>query len=257
MNNIFQIALNTYRESIRSKVLYAVLIFCFVLVIISSLFGNVTIGDQIKVIKDFGLMSISFFTVCYAIIAGATLLFKELQRKTIYNILSKAVTRSEFILGKQLGLMLTSWMMISLMSLALFVYLFAISGNCDFSIFIASAYCMLELTVISAAVIFFSCITVTTALTGIFSFSIFIAGRSINYIQDFINSENLANSSKTMLELIYYSLPHLDQLNVANNLVYDIFLPWQHFCYSAIYCFAYASVLLVVSCVFFERRDFN
>ena len=104
---IYAIALNTFREAVRNKILYSVLAFAVLLVAISALFGSVTIGETQRVIKDFGLFALSFFGAISTIICGVSLLNKELKQKTIHNIISKPVARWEFIVGKYLGLSLT------------------------------------------------------------------------------------------------------------------------------------------------------
>ena len=92
------IALNTFRELVRGKTLYGVIFTSAIIVAISALFGSVSVGDQLLVVKDFGLFSVSFSAVVFAVITGASLLHKELERKTVFNILSKPVNRSEFVL---------------------------------------------------------------------------------------------------------------------------------------------------------------
>ena len=86
LDKVMNIALNTVRETIRSKILYSLFFFLILLLAVSAFFGTVTIGDQEKVIKDFGLFALSLFSVLYAVISGSLLLAKELQRKTLYNL---------------------------------------------------------------------------------------------------------------------------------------------------------------------------
>jgi len=81
MMKILYIGINTYRESVRSKILYSLIFFAVIVVCVSAFFGSVTIGDQVKVIKDFGLFAISLFSAAYAVISGSALLSKELSKK--------------------------------------------------------------------------------------------------------------------------------------------------------------------------------
>ena len=144
IEHILAIAIATFRETLRSKVLYLVMVFMVIIVGVSSLFGAVTIGDQVKVIKDFGLAGISLCSVLFTILSGVSLLHKEIHRKTIYNILSKPVYRYEFLVGKLLGLCATSAILIMCMGVLLAGYLSFFSGALDLSILLDVAYLTIE-----------------------------------------------------------------------------------------------------------------
>jgi ABC-type transport system involved in multi-copper enzyme maturation permease subunit len=257
MNAVITIALNTFRESIRSKVLYTVFFFALIVITVSAFFGTVTIGDQVKVIKDFGLFSISLFTVLYASISGAALLFKELSRKTIYNILAKPVERWEFVVGKYCGMLLTAATMLSLMGLALSVFVAAFEGRFDLLLFQGYVQMLLQLMVVCASAIFFSSIVVTPMLSGAFTFGLFLAARSTEYLLYFIREGQASGAMATILRALYAILPPLDKVEVSNQIVYGIEVPLSHTVWSAAVCFGYSGVLLVLAVIFFSRRDFN
>ena len=131
---IFAIALNTFREAIRNRILYSILFFALVVVGIASVFGAASIGDQMKFIKDFSLMSISLFGVIIAIVLGVTMLHQELRKRTILNILSKPVARWEFVAGKFLGMLATLALIVGLMSAGLLAFLSALEGHFDWGL---------------------------------------------------------------------------------------------------------------------------
>ena len=257
MSNILTIALNTFRESVRSKILYALLVFAVLVVLVSSLFGSVTIGDQRKVIKDFGLFSISLFAVLYAVISGAALLSKELSRKTIYNILSKAVTRSEFVLGKYLGMLSMVTFMTFTMAIALSFYLAWFGDGVDTGVIEAAVYISLELAIICAAAIFFSAIVVTPLLSGIFTFGIFVAGRSIEYLLYFVKEKQTGGLLEAILTGLYTVLPHLNKLNVADFLVQSGSMGSAYFEWCLLYSLSYSGILLILAKIIFSKREFN
>ena len=257
MNNIYTIALNTFRESIRSRILYALLVFAILVVFVSSLFGSVTIGDQRKVVKDFGLFSISLFAVLYAVISGAALLNKELSKKTIYNILSKAVTRSEFVVGKYLGMLSMVAFMTLCMSLALAVYLAWFGEGVDFGVLEAGIYICLELSIVCAAAIFFSSIVVTPLLSGIFTFGVFVAGRSIEYLLYFVKEKQAGSLLEAILTGLYTILPHLNKLNVADYLVQGETMGGSYFAWCFTYTISYSCILLILGKIIFSKREFN
>lgn len=259
MRKISAIAGNTFRESIRSKVLYTVFVFAVMILLASTFFGTVTIGDQVKVIKDFGLFGISLFSVVYVTIAGATLLQKELERKTIYNILGKAVYRSDFIYGKYFGLLFTALVLSLFMSLGLMGYLYFFEGKFDYLILYACYFLLLELCIICAASLFFSSIVVTPVLSGIFTFAIFLAGRSSQYLSYFIDQGLVHGNGEKMLKGLHFALPNLDKLNIANDVVYmDLAaISPEKIIWSSVYALSYAAILLILANIIFNRREFN
>lgn len=255
--NCRQIACNTLRESIRSKILYSLLFFAALILIVSAFFGTVTIGDQIKVIKDFGLFCASIFSVAFAVISGAALLHKELSRKTVYNILAKPVGRGEFLVGKYLGLFGTTAVLVTLMSAGLFVFVYLFEGSFDLLIWQAAYYMLLELVIVCAAAIFFSSVVVTPMLSGLFSFGIFLAGRSTDYLLYFVNGSATPTAATKVLTLLYWILPHLNLLNVSDQIVFGNALDGEHMIWSTAYALAYATALLMLATFIFRRREFN
>jgi Cu-processing system permease protein len=258
MDKILAIALTTYRELMRSKILYLVIFFSMILVGVSALFGIVTIGDQVKVIKDFGLMTISLFSTAFAIISGTALLSKELSRKTIYNILAKPVQRWQFLLGKYLGMWGTASTLVLMMAGGLLVFLSFFENGVDFLLIQAIISIIFELIIVCAAAIFFSAIVVTPVLAGMFTVAVFIAGRSCEYILYFIR-EGLVSSefAKQALRVTYLALPHLDMLHISNDVVYGVGQSFGFFVISFLHAVGYAAVLLTLAQIIFRRREFN
>ncbi len=253
---ILKIALNTYRESVRGKVLYSLVFFAVAIVSLSALFGAVTIGDQLRIIKDLGLMSISLFAVALAVISGASLLHKELHRKTIHNILAKPVHRWQFLVGKHLGLLMTEAVMIALMAMGLVIFCYFFEPRIDYLIFQASLFIFFELIIVTSIAIFFSSILVTPALSGLFTFSLFIAGRSVEYIPQLIKAVP-AETPSFFLNILYWCLPHLDKLNISNQVVYGYSASPIQLSFSLIYSLSYAAILLGLASITFRDRDFN
>src|ERR1700687_2632003 len=252
---VLAIALNTSREAIRNKVLYSILLFACLLTGISAAFGSVSLGDKMKFVKDFSLLSISLFGVVTTVVLGVNLLSKELGKRTIYNILSKPVARWHFLVGKFLGLLTTLAIMMGIMTTALFVLLWALEGHTDWQLVPVVAAMMLELGVLLAAAIFFSSMVVTPALAGLFTAATFVAGRSASWLTYFFDPEYPASLRYTM-RLLYAVLPHLDQLYVADRVVSGQTLPLAYFAYASIHATVYATLLIVLGVLIFERREF-
>ncbi len=251
-----QIALNTYRELVRSKVLYLVLFFAAILLIVATLFGTVTIGDQIMVIKNFGLAATSLFTVIFTLISGSNLLHKELARKTIYNILAKAVERGDFVLGKYLGTLMTACVMTFLMCLGLGFFLMLFGQRFDLTLLQAGVHIAFELIIVCACTIFFSSLVVTPILSGMFAFGVFAVGRCSEDLLYFVKEGNISDNLASILRALYYVLPQLDKLNISDLAVYGQGPSIEYSLVCFVYASCYAGVLLVISNIIFRRREF-
>ncbi len=255
---IWAIVINTFREAIRNKILYTVLLFVAVLLAAAAFFGSVTIGDQSKVIKDFGLFSLSFFGAVLTIITGVTLLNRELKQKTIYNILSKPVSRWEFMLGKHLGLTLTVSLLVAAMGVGLFGFVGVLEGRPDWLLFQGITLAVLEVVVLSSIVLFFSSMAVTTTLPGIFTLATYIAGHSIAYLTYFVQGEpSTGTLANYMVSAFSWLLPDLSLFNQNALIVYGTPVSGSHFSYALIYAVAYSIAALTLASAIFNNRELN
>ena len=256
MTKVTAIACNTAREAVRNKVLYSILAFAVLVVAVAALFGSASIGDQMKFVKDFSFMAVSLFGVVIAITLGVTMLGKELGRQTILNVLSKPVARWQFVLGKFLGLTATLALVVGLMCGALVAIVGAIEGRVDVGLLQVAATVVLELTVVVAAALLVSAIVVTPTLAGLFAAGVFVAGRSSKYL-GYFTGEAHAPGLRVAARLLYWLLPHFDRLNIADRVAYGDPVSAAYLAASAAYALSYAGVLLVVTVVLFDRREFS
>jgi ABC-2 type transport system permease protein len=252
---VWAIALNTAREALRNKVLYSILAFAVVVVAVAALFGSVSIGDQMKFVKDFSLMAVSLFGVVIAVALGVNMLGKELGKRTILNILSKPVARWQFVVGKFLGLALTLVLVVSCMCLALVAIVGAYEGRLDTGLVVASSGVALELTIVVAVALFFSAIVLTPTLAGLFTAGVFVAGRSSGYLAFFTGTDH-APAVRAAAKLLYWTLPHLDRLSVADRVVYGDPVSAAYLLTATAYAMAYTAVLLALTVALFSRREF-
>jgi ABC-type transport system involved in multi-copper enzyme maturation permease subunit len=251
---LWAVALNTCREAVRNKILYSVVFFAVILLGISAFFGSVTIGDRVKVIKDFGLFSLSFFGAIITILSGTTLLNKELKQKTVYNILSKPIERWQFIAGKFLGIWMTVSLLTLLMGLGLTGFCAAFEGRFDPLLLQGTAFCILELMIVAAVTIFFSSLVVTITLSGMFTLGAYIAGKSVEYLVYFTrDGENRALVA--LVRAAELVLPDLSLFNLSNQLVYGVPATLAQFNYGAAYAAAYSVVMVGLASLIFDRRE--
>lgn len=252
MSAVTQIAKYTYIEIIRSKVLYAIIAFTAVLIAISSAFANVTIGDPIKMIKDIGLCSISIFGVLFVTISGSTLLSKELQRKTIYNILSRPIGRDTYLIGKFFGLWGASVTLNLGMIAALTSYLMLLGDTGQIGLLVAGAYMALDLLITCAVLSLICSVFVTPFLSGLITFCICFAGRFVSHLEYFI-----ADGAGTWAKTLAWVLPRFDLTNISNSISYGTIPTSQHFGLAALYALCYTTALLAIAGSAFKTREFN
>lgn len=253
---ILAIALNTAREAIRNRILYSILFFAFLMVGVAAAVGAVSIGDRMKYIKDFSLMSVSLFSVIIAIVLGVNLLQQELQKRTILNILSKPVARWEFVVGKFVGLFATLALIVVVMSGALVLFLAGLEGRFDAGLLLACGTALLEIAIVVAVALFFSSLVVTPSLAGMFTAATFVAGRSSGYLGYFFSEEHSA-ATRAIASVLHWALPRLDRFVVANSVVYGDPVETSYLLALIGYTAAYCAVLLLLSILLFSRREFT
>ena len=250
---IVTLAYNTFREAIRDKVLYSLIFFAVLMVGLSVILDNLTIGEPTKIIKDFGLASIEIFGVLIAIFVGIGLVYKEMERKTIYNILSKPIHRYQFILGKYLGLVLTLMVEVLTMSVALFSILYFYEGRITFALIPAIGMIFLALMIITAFALLFSSFS-TPILSGLFTLSFYIIG---HLTPDLLELGKKADSLslKYFTEALYYIIPNFEYFNIKGQVVYHVPLEEGYLQVAFLYGFFYILVILLLSIVIFKSRD--
>jgi ABC-type transport system involved in multi-copper enzyme maturation permease subunit len=251
---IFSIALNTFRENLRDKLLYNLLVFALLMIGSSIILMRLTLGEFHRLILDIGLGSINFFGVLIAIFVGIGLVSKEIEKKTIYTIVSKPVARYQFLLGKYLGLTITLFVNTLIMALGLLVVLYAQSVPVDGMLFKALALIFMEFMVITAVALLFSTFTSAT-LSAIFTLALYIIGHLTPDLKLF--GEKMDDVGRAALNGLYYVLPNLERFNLKGHVTHHIEVPASDLFLIAAYGLLYVSLLLTISSIIFQRRDFR
>jgi len=255
MGKIIAIALNTFRESIRDRIFYSLLFFAVVLILFSMVLSNLTIGDPLKIIKDFGLGSISIVGTLIAIFVGIGMVYKEMEKRTIFVILSKPLARWQFLIGKYCGLSLTILVEVVVMSILLFGLCFLYVPKVPWNLLYAIVPIFFEILLILAVAFLFSTFS-TAFLSGMFTLSIFIIGHFTGDLK------NLAQSTEdvlfqTLSTVIYYVLPNLEYLNFKTRVVHHLGIGIFEVVFSLIYAIFYTLILLLIGIFIFQQRDIN
>jgi ABC-type transport system involved in multi-copper enzyme maturation permease subunit len=248
------IALNTFKEAIRDRILYLLLFFAAVSIIFSRILALLTVGDRAKIITDVGLASLSLFGALMAILIGTGLVYKEIDKRTIYTLLAKPIQRHQFLLGKYLGLLLTLGVMLVLMALIFLVLLLLHRYPVEGTFFLAVLFIFVELCLITAVAMLFSCFS-TPILSTLFSLSFYLIGHISWGLETLINKMP-QSWVKTLARFLYILLPDLENFNFKTEVVHHLPIPPKIFLYSSLYGISYTVFILVLAMMIFRRRDF-
>jgi ABC-type transport system involved in multi-copper enzyme maturation permease subunit len=247
------IAANTFREAVRSRIFYILTAFAVAMLLFSSVMGMLTIGSRAKIILDMGLTVTSLITVMTAIFVGIGLVFTEVEKKTIYNILSKPLNRTHFILGRYLGLMAVLAANLLAM-LALLSTLLLIFGGFRPGVFVAGAFIYLELAVITAIALFFSSVT-SPVVSAICTLAFYLVGHTSSAFLEALAPRLTSASGKMAAIWLFHLLPDLNMLNVTDAISYDLPIPGGFVVRAVLYAVVYIVFLLTAASMAFSRRD--
>jgi len=251
---ILSIAVNTFRENLREKLLYNLLFFALLMIGSSILLSRITLGDYHRLILDLGLASINLFGVLIAIFVGIGLVSKEVDRKTIYTIVSKPIPRYEFLLGKYGGLVITLFANTVVMVVGLLIVLQVMGVPITSLVFKSLALIFLELMVITAVAVLFSTFTSAT-LSAIFTLAVYVIGHLSGDLKEF--AKKLDEVSQMVVNAIYYTLPNLERFNLKGHVIHHLDFGMADMALTLAYGLTYAAFLLLLASVIFQRRDFQ
>lgn len=256
MQRIFAISLNTFREAVRDRILYNLIGFALLLIVTAILFGEISIGIQTLILINLGLSAITFFGVAIAIFIGIGLVYKEMDKRTLYSILAKPVRRYEFILGKYAGLGLTLLVNILLMAAGFFAALWYVRGTlqaADGWLLAAIYFIFLQLLLVIALALLFSTFS-TPALSAGFTFGLFLVGNFAADLRE-LGSAVKAPWLDVVMTGIYYLVPNFRNFNVITQVAHGQEVPFQLLLYNTAYAAIYIGLVVGASILIFERRN--
>ncbi len=257
MGRIVTIALGAFKESVRERVLYNLLVFALLMIAAAILLGSISVGVEEIILVNLGLAAISVFGLLMAIFIGIGLVSKEIERRTIYSILSKPVSRAEFILGKYAGLLLTLSVNTAIMTAGFYLALaFEKKGLTlgDLSLLVAVYFILLQFAIVVGMAIFFSCIS-TPILSAVFTFSLFVIGNLSSDIRWF-GQQSQSFLLENATSALYYLLPNFSNLNVITQAAHGVRIPGLLIAANTCYALLYIAILVSGSVLIFEEREF-
>ncbi len=253
---IFPIARNTFREAVRDRVLYNLVIFVLLITAAAIFLGELTAGQEARTIIDLGLNAMLLFGVFISIFVGVGLVSKEIERRTVFSIFSKPIERGEFIIGKYLGLCLTMLVNVLVMGIGISCALLYVGGgNLALTIWGAIFLIYLELAILTAVAILFSSFS-SPALSALLTFFVFIIGHFSQSLREF--AANLGSAAaKIFFSFLYYLLPNLSLYGFRTNAAHGDTPPVSMLGDAVVYALIYIIILLTVTILVFSRRNFK
>lgn len=257
MGRIGVVAANVFREVIRDRVLYLVGVFAAFFLLASVLVPAVAAGTEGQILPDLGLAAIGLFGLVIAIFVGTGLINKEIEKRTVFVLIAKPISKAEFIIGKHLGLTAVLAVLIAGMTL-IYMGILAAQGIPfpPVSIAIAAVYQLLELSLVTAVAILFGVFT-SSLLATLLTFAVYVMG---HLSRDLVSLGNLAENPyiQRVTQIFYLVLPDLSRLDLKNQAVYGVYvLPSPlGLLTSALYGLLYIALLLAIAIFIFSRRQF-
>jgi ABC-type transport system involved in multi-copper enzyme maturation permease subunit len=256
LSRITSIARNAFREAVRDRVLYNLVVFVLLLIAGAIFLGELSAGQEAKIIVDLGLSAILLFGVFIAIFVGVGLVYKEIERRTLYAILSKPIGRGEFLLGKYLGLCLTLLVNLAIMGFGLSLALLYVKRGWDplvVRIWPAILLIYLELMILTGVAMLFSAFS-SPALSALLTFFVFVIGHFSGDLKTLASSMGSV-PTRWFFAGLYYLLPNLANYNAITAAAHGQAPEARAIIAAAGYGFIYIGVLLAATTLIFSRRN--
>lgn len=252
LSRVWAVAHNTFRETVRQRVLYNLVLFAILMTLSGLLLGELSVRQDEKVIKDLGLASIELFGTLIAIFIGISLVSKEIEQRSLYPLLAKPLRREEFLVGKFAGLCLTLLVNVLAMTAGLYITLAATRRALDLHLLLAIGPLFISLVLVTALALLFSTVT-STALAAICTSCLVLAGRFVDVIR---NMHDIAPGVPVWLtSFLYHVLPNLQFFDFKNRAVHGDPIPFMAIGWVMAYGLAYSAVTLLIAVAAFRRRE--
>ena len=268
MQTVWPLALITFKEGLRQRILYGVLVASLLLILFGVLISGLFLRDTLKILLDLCLAAVSLGGLLVPFFLSVNLLAGDIERRTIYTILSRNVSRNEYILGKFLGLALLAGTVMALLTLATLLavllasFIYPAHVFATFSplpILLSSAMAFLGIQVLNSAVFLWSSVTTSSFLATLLTLSTYLIGHSVEDVVRFISLKikgvEIALSTELTAKLALYVFPNLAAFDLKQRAAYNLLTPLPEIVTLTFYGVVYIALMLLLTTVFFQRRD--
>ena len=254
-SRIGYVAFNTFREAVRDRVLYNLIAFALLLSGAAVLVGEISIDIERLVVVNLGLTAISLFGVVIAIFIGIGLVSKEIDKKTLYTVLSRPVRRWEFVVGKFFGLTGTLIVNTFFMAIGVFLALLYVAhkfDKADVSVLAALYFIVLEFLIVCALSLLFSSFS-TPLMSAVFTFALFVIGSLADDLRGFARLTH--GVTGTIATAVAYLVPNFSAFNIINQAAHGDGVPGRLILYNTAYALLYSAMAISGAVLIFQRRN--
>jgi ABC-type transport system involved in multi-copper enzyme maturation permease subunit len=264
------VAWHVFKESVRDRVMYAIAGFAVLLVAASILIGQITAGEDVKLIKDLGLAAIELAGLLMTVFIGVGLVAREIERRSIFSLLAKPVPRWEFIVGKYAGLVLTILVNVAGMTAALYLMLAWLNWGelevvrrawdapaADPRLLIQIAFIAGELALLTAIALFFSTFSSSALLSVVFTLGIFVVGQFSGDLRNFGDMVEVPGAVASLVSTIGWIVPAFSVFDAKNAVVHNLPIGADRVMAVLLYGGLYTVVALGGAVALFSRREFK
>lgn len=261
IGQIFAVARNTFREAVRNRVFASLIFFAVLMMGITLAVSSASLNEEIRLMKDVGFFLISTFSVLIAVFTGVNLVYKELERKTVYTVMPKPIWRWQFLLGKYLGLAATMLIQVAVMSGVLALLIPLVGGAIGIELLQAAWLVFVEVGIVLAVALVFSSFS-TPFLSGLLTLGVFAVGRFADVLGtvrlgDPESRTPLTEGISAAVRFISDVTPDLSLYDVTPNLVYARPITADYLLHATGLGLTYIALGLLIAAVLFHRRDFT
>jgi len=253
MRNIFIIAKNTLKLEIRDKILYGIIVFGLLYVFFTLFLADLVLKEP-TMVKAFGLTGIYFFNAIIALFLGTTSFFKDVDRKVVYFILSKPVSRAQFLLGKFLGLCMVLLLTSAILGVAYLGVVYFKVGVFDWIGIAAIALQFMEMTLFLAFAIFVSTFA-SSLLSIVYTSGVFFLGHIVSQLVTDAKTIGIGGIRLWLVEILYYIFPNLEKFDVRDFAIHAVATPWTSFGLAFAYAVVYIALLLTAAVWVFDKKE--
>lgn len=252
---IATLAANTVREAVRNRVLYTLVFFALLLIGTGVLLSTLSYVEEERILQDVGIAAIRMFGAAIAIFVGIGLIHNEVDRRTIYTILSKPLSRTEFLLGKYFGLLATLVLQLIIMGAAFAICSLLTKAPLTTTHAAALVLVAMEIALVVALATLFSVFTSPT-LASLFTVGLYLIGHLTRNLRDLGQHSEVA-AVREITTLLHRVLPDLESFNLSTQAVHGLSIAASDVWLPIIYGTGYVVLVLYAASVIFERRDFR
>ena len=254
MKRVVAVAVNTFRETIRDRILGVIILFALALIVASLWLASISLGQGDRMIKDFGLVAVSFFGLIVAAFVAASLVRKEVEKRTVFIIFSKPVSRSEFIWGKFLGLAATMFTVLAGMTVFLFLLAWVVAKSPSGSLLLAGLLIYLQLLVVMALTILFSTMT-SAVLASVWGICLYAAGELSHNVLS-LSQAGHSGVTHVASAFVFFLVPNLSAVDIRAPIVGEGSVALGSLAAWSGYLLAYLVVVLFLTTWIFRRKEF-